>query len=112
MAAIIGASSQYGQVPEADHLITVIFYIICTLKSSEAKYLGARFIEECTYVDEFMHEEQVGVVEEYVNFEHMKVVLDVLQKGLLTTEKYMIRQGQETSSGENSLEMSRRSSIY
>ena len=69
-------------MPEADHLIQVIFYILCTLKSSEAKYLGARFIEECTYVDEFMHEEQVGVVEEYVNFEHMKLVLEVLQKGL------------------------------
>lgn len=40
--------------------------------------MGARFIEECTYVDAFMHEEQIGVVEEYINFEHMKVVLDVL----------------------------------
>ena len=56
-----------------------------------------------------MHEEQVGVVEEYVNFEHMKLVLDVLQKGLTHTEKYMIRQEAE-SSGENSVETSRRSS--
>ena len=65
-------------MPEADFLITVVFYVICTLKSSEAKYLGARFIEECTYVDEFMHEEQVGIVEEYANVEHMKLVLEVL----------------------------------
>ena len=63
MAAIMGVATQKGQVPEADFLITVIFYLVCTLKSSEAKYLGARFIEECTYVDEFMHEERVGVVE-------------------------------------------------
>ena len=29
-------------------------------------------------MDAFMHEEQICVIEEYVNFEHMKVVLDVL----------------------------------
>ena len=111
MAAMMGVANQRGIVAEADYLITVVFYIICTLKSTEAKFLGARFLEECTYVDEFMHEEQVGVVEEYVNFEHMKIVLDVLQKGLSHTEKYLIRQT-EVSSGENSLDVSARSSVY
>ena len=91
MAAMMGVANQRGVVAEADYLITVVFYILCSLKSTEAKFLGARFLEECTYVDEFMHEEQVGVVEEYVNFEHMKIVLDVLQKGLSHTEKYLIR---------------------
>ena len=106
MAAIMGEASQRGQVPEADHLIVVIFYIICTLRSTESPHIGAHFIEECTYVDKFMHEEQIGVIEEYCNFEHMKLVLGFLEEGLKETEKYMIRQG-ETSSGENSLEVSR-----
>lgn len=57
MAAINGVASSKGQVAEADVLIQVIFYIICTLKTTETKYLGARFIEECTYVDEFIDEE-------------------------------------------------------
>ena len=57
-----------------------------------------------------MHEDQVGVVEEYVNFEHMKLVLEVLQKGLTQTEKLMIRQDNCSSSGDNSMETSNRSS--
>ena len=63
-------------------------------------------------MDAFMHEEQICVIEEYVNFEHMKVVLDVLQKGLAYTEKYMIRQGEgsQSDTNDNDLESSRRSS--
>ena len=57
-----------------------------------------------------MHEEQIGVVEEYTNVEHMKLVLEVLQKGHAYTEKYMIRQG-EASSGDDSLDVSRRSTM-
>ena len=37
-----------------------------------------------------MHEEQICVIEEYVNFEHMKLALGCLQKGLAITEKYML----------------------
>ena len=48
------------------------------LQTSEAKFLGARFIEECTYIDSFMHEDQIDLIEEYTNIEHMKVVLETL----------------------------------
>ena len=43
----------------------------------------------------------------------MKVVLDVLQKGLAYTEKYMIRQGEgsQSDTNDNDLETSRRSSM-
>lgn len=50
-------------------------------------------------------------MEEYVNFEHMKLVLELLQQGIGQTEKVMIRQG-ESDSGESSAEISRKSSIY
>jgi len=51
---------------------------LVTLQSGEAKFLGAKFIEECIYIDSFMHEDQIGLIEEYTNIEHIKVVLDEL----------------------------------
>lgn len=56
MAALNGAASGGGP-HEADHLIVVIFYILTTLQTAESKHLGARFIEECMYIDSFMHED-------------------------------------------------------
>lgn len=76
MAALNGAANSGPH--EADNLIVVIFYILVSLQTSEAKYLGARFIEECTYVDNFIHEDQIGLIEEYTNIEHMNVVLETL----------------------------------
>ena len=63
---------------EADFLIVVIFYLLVTLSSQEAHFLGARFIEECCYIDSFIHEDQVELIEEYTNIAHMKVVLEAL----------------------------------
>lgn len=88
MAAISGA--QNSGPHEADNLIVTIFYILVTLQSSEAKFLGSRFIDECTYIDSFMHEDQIGLIEEYTNIEHIKCVLSELQRGLRKCEKMFI----------------------
>ena len=40
----------------------MIFYLLVVLKSEECKYLGARLIEECSYIDSFMHEDQIGMI--------------------------------------------------
>ena len=74
MAAVNDAQSQGGP-HEADNLIEIIFYLLVQLQSNEAKFLGARFVEECTYIDSFIHEDQIGLIEEYANIEHMQVVL-------------------------------------
>ena len=57
MAAFSGTSTDGGAAHEADNLIVVIFYLLTNLQSSEAQFLGARFIEEVTYIDNFMHED-------------------------------------------------------
>ena len=96
MSAVNG--SQTTGPHEADHLINVIFYLLVSLQSNEAKFFGARFIEEVTYIDSFMHEEQIGLIEEYTNIDHMKCVLDTLRKGLRACERIFILQGSEGSS--------------
>lgn len=53
----MGIDSEATECIEADKLIFLIFYIICTLKNDAQPQLGARLIEECTYIDHFMHEE-------------------------------------------------------
>ena len=68
------------------------------LQSSEAKFLGARFVEECTYIDSFIHEDQIGLIEEYANIEHMQVVLSQLEKGIKKCEKIFITPGSSSSS--------------
>lgn len=75
---------------EADQVIEVIFYLICKLQSSEAKFLGARFIEECTYIDSFMHEEQIDLIEEYSYIQYMKIALEQLQSGIRSCEKMFL----------------------
>lgn len=37
-------------------------YILITLRSDDCAYLGARFIEECSYIEAFMHEDQIGMI--------------------------------------------------
>ena len=99
MAAFHGTANS---VHEADNLIIVIFYILTMLQTPEAKYLGARFIEECMYIDSFMHEDQIDLIEEYANIEHMKMVLESFEKGLKKCEKLFITPGSECSSGSRS----------
>ena len=78
MAAINGNGNVNSGPHEADNLIVVIFYIVVALQTSETNFLGARFIEEVTYIDNFMHEDQIGLIQEYTNVEHFKVVTEEL----------------------------------
>lgn len=88
MAALNGAA---GQGPyEADFLVVVIFYILVSLQTSEVNFLGARFIEECTYIESFIHEDQIDTIEEYTNIAHMKGVLETLQRSLRKCEQLFI----------------------
>ncbi len=57
MDEIMGLLGEAGEVCDADILFNVIFYILVTLKTDDCSYLGARFIEECSYIDSFMHED-------------------------------------------------------
>ena len=96
--AAVNDSQTSGGPHEADNLIEIIFYLLVQLQSSEAKFLGARFVEECTYIDSFIHEDQIGLIEEYANIEHMQVVLTQLEKGLKKCEKIFITPGSSSSS--------------
>lgn len=53
-------------------------------------------------MDSFIHEDQIGLIEEYTNIEHMKVVLETLQKGMRKCESFFINPGSEGSSGSRS----------
>lgn len=96
MGAISG--SQNSGPHEADNLIVTVFFLMVTLQSSEAKFLGSRFIDECTYIDSFMHEDQIGLIEEYTSIEHIKCVLAELQNGLHSCEKMFMDIGTGTDS--------------
>ena len=65
----MGIDSEASECIEADKLIFLIFYIVCTLRNNEQSQLGARLIEECTYIDQFMHEEQLGLIMQYTNIQ-------------------------------------------
>jgi len=49
-----------------------------------------------------MHEDQIDLIEEYTNIEHIKCVLEELQKGVRRCEKLFINPGSEGSSGSRS----------
>lgn len=53
---------EVGEISDADLLFNMIFYILVTIKSPECAYLGARFIVECSYIEAFMHEDQIGMI--------------------------------------------------
>ena len=55
MSGITGESEQ--STAEADVLIQTIFYLLCKLETQEDPYFGSRFIEEVTYINNFMHED-------------------------------------------------------
>lgn len=52
-----------------------------SLQTEDNKYLGARFIEECSYIDTFLHEEQLGMIQQYAYVQHMKTALGLLLRG-------------------------------
>lgn len=57
MDEIMGLMGEIGEISDADVLFNMIFYILIKLKSEECPYLGAKFIEECSYIDAFLHED-------------------------------------------------------
>ena len=57
MDEIMALLGEAGEVCDADILFNVILYILVSLKTDDCSYLGARFIEECSYIDSFMHED-------------------------------------------------------
>lgn len=57
MDEIMCLMGEVGEISDADILFNMVFYIIIILKTDESPYLGARFIEECSYIDSFMHED-------------------------------------------------------
>ena len=83
----MGIDTESKECLEADNLIKLIFYALCVLKSNENPQLGARFLEECFYIDQFMHEEQLGLIQQYTTISHIKVGLTYLTKGISKCEK-------------------------
>jgi hypothetical protein len=57
MDDLLGILGSTGEISDADVIFNMVFYLVTTLKSEEAPYLGARLIEECSYIDNFMHED-------------------------------------------------------
>lgn len=57
MDEILGVMGETGEIQDADIVFNMIFYVLVVLKSEECSYLGARFVEECSYIDSFMHED-------------------------------------------------------
>lgn len=75
------------------------------MKSPENPQLGARFIEECFYIDKFMHEEQLGLIQEYCNVAHFRTSLHYLEKGVARCEKnFLNRRDNSDEEEENSSE--------
>lgn len=105
MDELMGVDPESMECAEADKLIFLIFYVICSLRSQENPNLGARFIEECFYVDQFMHEEQLGLIQQYTNISHLKTCLHYLEKGIASCEKNFINVDpeKENSSSEEEL---------
>ena len=50
-------NAEEGEIAAADESLPLIFYLLTTMKAKKNAYLGARFIEECTYVTDFCQEE-------------------------------------------------------
>jgi hypothetical protein len=50
-----GLKSGLNEICDADDQFKMVFYILIMLRSDDCQFLGARFIEECVYIDLFMH---------------------------------------------------------
>lgn len=57
MDDIMGLMGEAGEISDADVLFNMIFFILLKLQSDDCPFLGARFIEECSYIDAFLHED-------------------------------------------------------
>lgn len=62
MDEMMGLMGEVGEIQDADVLFNMIFFCVATIQSEDNKYLGARFIEECSYIDAFLHEDQLDIL--------------------------------------------------
>lgn len=62
MDDLLGILGATGEISDADVIFNMVFYLVTELKTEDCQYLGARFIEECSYIDNFMHEDQLGMI--------------------------------------------------
>jgi len=65
MDELMGVMGEAGEIQDADIIFNMIFYVVVMLKSEDCAYLGARLIEECSYIDSFMHEDQLYQIQQY-----------------------------------------------
>lgn len=63
MEELMGLLSRTGEVPESDAVFNMTIFLIVKLGLTEGKATGARFIEECSYIDTFMHDDQIGMIQ-------------------------------------------------
>ena len=65
MDELMGVMGDAGEIQDADIIFNMIFYVVVMLKSEDCVYLGARLIEEFSYIDSFMHEDQIYQIQQY-----------------------------------------------
>ena len=65
MDELMGVMGDAGEIQDADIIFNMIFYVVVMWKSEDCVYLGARLIEECSYIDSFMHEDQIYQIQQY-----------------------------------------------
>lgn len=63
MDELMGVMGDVGEIQDADIIFNMVFYLLVVLRSEECAYMGARFIEECSYIDSFLHEDQIGMIQ-------------------------------------------------
>ena len=92
MDEILGVMGETGEIQDADIVFNMIFYVLVVLKSEQCSYLGARFVEECSYIDSFMHEDQVANIQQYAYIQHLKTALGIMIRGETACIKNFIEQ--------------------
>ena len=78
---------------------------------TEQGFFGGKFKAQCEFVDVFLHEDQIAVINEYAYFSHLESAFFYLEKGLKACEKkFFPKNGdenedtEEEDSNENSCE--------
>ena len=57
MDQLLGILGSAGEISDADVIFNMVYYIVVTLQSDSDPALGAKLIEEFSYIDNFMHED-------------------------------------------------------
>ena len=81
MDDLLGVLGETGEISDADVIFNMVFYLVTTLRTDDCQYLGARFIEECSYIDNFMHDDQLGMIQQYSYVQHFKNTLGYFIRG-------------------------------